>query len=153
MNSPIADAEAITRINECADPPPPPLHLRPPRITLPPPPSIWQIHPHSHLPSITSLFSSTSHTPNLPFSGDKHILSLYFHFEQVSHIHGVTDSCKCCNTRRGAGVTSASEGGCVPTGRATESHREPPMDTESSSRGSDRRCTHPTLRLSSADLL
>ena len=75
------------------------------------------LSPHSLPPPLTL---------PVPFSGDKHILPLYFHFEQVSHIHGVTDSCKCCNTRRSTGVTSASEGGCVPTGRATESHRWTP---------------------------
>ena len=55
FNSPIADADAITRIKECAEPlPPPRLHLLPPRITLPPP-SIWQIHPHPHLTFLTLL--------------------------------------------------------------------------------------------------
>ena len=93
INPPIADAEAMTRIKECAEPPPPRLHLLPPWLPLlPPPSSIWQIHsptptspPSLHL-TFLPLFFSTFHTPSTLLRWQTYLLPL-LSLQQVSHIH------------------------------------------------------------------
>ena len=87
----MADAVAITRINECAEPFPPRLHLLPP--WLPPPLSIWQIPP----PSLSSPPPSPPFTPPAPFLGDKHIDRLYIHCNRFHTFTVTVCSKKCLN--------------------------------------------------------
>ena len=127
INSPMADAEAMTRIKECAEPPPPRLHLLPPWLPLlPPPSSIWQIHsptptspPSLHL-TFLPLFFSTFHTPSTLLRWQTYLLPL-LSLQQVSHIHRrhrllqvlqyeAQAQAGLCDTQRDSG------GGCVPTG-------------------------------------
>ena len=85
---------------------------------------------HSQCPSqVTNIFSPSTFT-----------LSRFHTFTGSQTVANVAkyESSRRCDKREWGGLRPY-----------WQSHREPPMDTESSSRGSDRRCTHPPLRLSS----